>query len=83
MYAMLVGTLGIPRQPGNPPPTPPHARHIKIDYGMLHLDRAGQVQLFEEKPQIVSPVSMGIYVVDPSALAYLPAEGRFDFPVLV
>jgi lipopolysaccharide/colanic/teichoic acid biosynthesis glycosyltransferase/dTDP-glucose pyrophosphorylase len=71
------------RTAGNTLTIATHDRHIKIDYGMLHLDRAGQVQLFEEKPQIVSPVSMGIYVVEPSALAYLPAEGRFDFPDLV
>ena len=71
------------REAGNTLTIATHDRHIKIDYGMLHLDGDGQVQLFEEKPQIVSPVSMGIYVVEPSALAYLPAEGRFDFPDLV
>jgi len=42
--------------------------------GMLHLDHAGRVQLFEEKPEIASPVSMGIYVVEPSALAHLLAD---------
>lgn len=58
-------------------------RHIKIDYGMLHLDSANRLQLFEEKPQIVSPVSMGIYVMEPEALAFVPPEGRFDVPDLV
>jgi NDP-mannose synthase len=71
------------REAGNLLTIATHDRHIKIDYGMLHLDAANQVQLFEEKPEIVSPVSMGIYVMEPAALAHLPAEGRFDFPDLV
>jgi NDP-sugar pyrophosphorylase family protein len=28
-------------------------------------------------------VSMGIYVVEPHALSYIPEEGYFDFPNLV
>jgi lipopolysaccharide/colanic/teichoic acid biosynthesis glycosyltransferase/dTDP-glucose pyrophosphorylase len=58
-------------------------RRIKIDYGMLHLDSADRLQLFEEKPELVSPVSMGIYVMEPEALAYVPPDGRFDVPDLV
>jgi NDP-sugar pyrophosphorylase family protein len=71
------------REAGNMLTIAAHDRHIKIDYGMLHLGGDGRVQLFEEKPEIVSSVSMGIYVMEPEALAYLPAEGRFDFPDLV
>ena len=58
-------------------------RHIKIDYGMLHLDSANRLQLFEEKPELVSPVSMGIYVMEPEALRYIPRADRFDVPDLV
>jgi lipopolysaccharide/colanic/teichoic acid biosynthesis glycosyltransferase/dTDP-glucose pyrophosphorylase len=60
-----------------------HDRRIKIDYGMLHLDSDDRVREYEEKPEIVSPVSMGIYVMEPEALDYLPSEGYFDFPNLV
>jgi NDP-mannose synthase len=60
-----------------------HDRRIKIDYGVLHLDDGGRVREYEEKPEIVSPVSMGIYVMDPAALEHIPAEGYFDFPSLV
>lgn len=68
-------------------------RTIKIDYGVLHVsspangDSANtaspQVVGFEEKPEIVSTVSMGIYVLEPRALDYIPADGHFDFPDLV
>lgn len=68
-------------------------RTIKIDYGVLHVSSpangstagaaARQVVGFEEKPEIVSTVSMGIYVLEPRALGFIPAEGHFDFPDLV
>ncbi len=38
---------------------------------------------FEEKPEIVSPVSMGIYVMEPDVLDYIPEGKYFDFPDLV
>ena len=60
-----------------------HNRSIKTDYGMLHLDVAARVQGFEEKPEIISPVSMGIYVMEPAVLDYIPASKPFDFPELV
>ena len=68
-------------------------RTIKIDYGVLHVSSPGnghsasgaarQVVGFEEKPEIVSTVSMGIYVLEPRALEFIPADGHFDFPDLV
>lgn len=61
-------------------------RPIKIDYGVLHLrtnvDR-NRVYRYEEKPEMTSTVSMGIYVLEPEALEYIPPEGHFDFPDLV
>jgi NDP-sugar pyrophosphorylase family protein len=59
-----------------------HERAIKIDYGMLELDAAASVLRFHEKPEIVSAVSMGIYVMDRSVLKYIPGR-HFDFPELV
>jgi NDP-sugar pyrophosphorylase family protein len=59
-------------------------RPIQIDYGVLHLRANGdEVYKYIEKPRRMSTVSMGIYVVEPEALAYIPAEGHFDFPDLV
>jgi NDP-mannose synthase len=60
-----------------------HKRSIKIDYGMLHIDVTSRVRGFEEKPEIVSPVSMGIYVMEPAVLDYIPEDTYFDFPDLV
>ena len=71
------------RQQGNILTIATHNRSIKIDYGMLHLDVAQRVQGFEEKPEIVSPVSMGIYVMEPDVLEYIPDGAAFDFPDLV
>jgi NDP-mannose synthase len=57
------------------------------DYGILHLDGARssvrRVTRYEEKPETVSSVSMGIYVLEPEALSYIPANTYFDFPDLV
>ena len=71
------------RQQGNALTIATHDRAIKVDYGILHLDVRSRVQGFEEKPEIVSPVSMGIYVMEPEVLEHIPAEGHFDFPDLV
>ena len=71
------------RQQGNILTIAAHHRSIKINYGMLHLDAAARVEGFEEKPEIVSPVSMGIYVMEPTVLDYIPTATAFDFPDLV
>ncbi len=60
-----------------------HERVVKIDYGVLAVDSTGRLRGFQEKPEISTTVSMGIYVIEPEALAYLPAAGRFDLPDLV
>ena len=60
-----------------------HKRSIKIDYGLLHLDVASRVREYEEKPEIASPVSMGIYVMEPSVVEHIPEDSHFDFPNLV
>jgi NDP-mannose synthase len=71
------------REHGNILTIATHNRAIKIDYGMLHIDVGERVQGFEEKPEIVSPVSMGIYVMEPEVLDYIPDATAFDFPDLV
>jgi NDP-sugar pyrophosphorylase family protein len=78
------------RAQGNALTIATHERSIKIDYGVLHLDGhlggtelGGRIVGYDEKPEIVSTVSMGIYVLEPSVLGYVPAGDRFDFPDLV
>jgi NDP-sugar pyrophosphorylase family protein len=71
------------RERGNLLTIATHERTIKIDYGMLDLDVMSQVRGFHEKPEITSTVSMGVYVIEPAALDYIPRDSRFDFPDLV
>jgi len=63
-------------------------RTTKVNYGVLHLDGSfdpsvRRVTAYEEKPEFVSMVSMGVYAVAPHVLDYVPPEGYFDFPDLV
>jgi NDP-mannose synthase len=67
-----------------------HDRRIKIDYGVLHLQQLGingntqhRITEFQEKPEIVSSVSMGIYVMEPSVIDFVPEGQAFDLPDLV
>ena len=63
-------------------------RPIKIDYGVLHLDGplpadGRRIIAYEEKPELVSTVSMGIYVLEPWVLDHVPAGRHYDVPELV
>jgi NDP-sugar pyrophosphorylase family protein len=74
------------RERGNLVTIATHERLIKVDYGVLRLGRNGnrdRVVAYVEKPEMTSAVSMGIYVLEPEALRYIPEEGYFDFPDLV
>jgi NDP-sugar pyrophosphorylase family protein len=63
-------------------------RTTKMDYGVLHLDGSlhptvRRVMAYDEKPESVAMVSMGIYAMEPRALDYIPEAAYFDFPDLV
>jgi NDP-sugar pyrophosphorylase family protein len=59
-------------------------RAIQIDYGVLQLDDTmSLIHGYAEKPVVTSVVSMGIYVLEPWVLEYVPPRRRFDFPDLV
>ena len=62
------------------------ARPVQIEYGILSVARSGRnrgrVVGYQEKPRFDLTVSMGIYVLEPEVLDYVP-EGYFDFPDLV
>jgi NDP-sugar pyrophosphorylase family protein len=68
-----------------------HRRTVNIDYGVVYLSGSqangsllgGNVIAFEEKPEIATTVSMGVYVMEPEALEYIPPGQHFDFPDLV
>jgi NDP-sugar pyrophosphorylase family protein len=64
-----------------------HRRTVETDYGILHTDGArgatGAVRDYEEKPTLQYLVSMGVYVLEPAAIAHVPSDRRFDLPDLV
>ena len=59
-----------------------HTKRVDIDLGVIDSDGA-RVVGYREKPKLDYDVSMGIYVYEPRALEYLPAEGACQFPDLV
>jgi NDP-mannose synthase len=62
-------------------------RRMKVDYGVITVEAGGgalhRVVRYEEKPVLDSMVSMGIYVMEPRVLDFIPDSGYFDFPDLV
>jgi NDP-mannose synthase len=61
-----------------------HRRTMRYDYGVLHVEvESGRLVAYHEKPELPLTVSMGIYVLEPSVVDYIPAGCRFDFPDLV
>jgi NDP-sugar pyrophosphorylase family protein len=63
-----------------------HKRILQSDYGVLELDNTnGDVCVvgYNEKPRMTLNVSMGVYVLEPSALSAIPSDGPFDTPDLV
>jgi NDP-mannose synthase len=59
-----------------------HVRKVKIDYGIVRTDEDNRLIGFEEKPEISAAVSMGVYVMEPEVLGFIP-DGHMEFPELV
>ena len=60
-----------------------HHRKVHIDLGVIHCDGGNRIIGYTEKPDLDYTVSMGIYVLEPRVLAYIPAGEYLDFPDLV
>jgi NDP-sugar pyrophosphorylase family protein len=58
-------------------------RKVQIDYGVLTIDGAGQLQDYREKPSIEYNVSMGINVLSKECLEFIPPGQKFDMPELM
>lgn len=57
---------------------------IRVDLGVIHMDEQSHAVLeYIEKPEFQFRVSMGVYVVEPSAREVISPNERLDFPALV
>ncbi|MBI5397718.1 MAG: NTP transferase domain-containing protein [Verrucomicrobia bacterium] len=60
-----------------------HTRHVKVDLGVITLDRQHRIIAYHEKPESTYHVSMGVYVYEPRALRHIEHGRHLDFPALV
>jgi NDP-sugar pyrophosphorylase family protein len=59
-----------------------HRREVPIDFGVVKRDGLA-ITGFDEKPTLSYEVSMGVYVVERSAVELIPKNEHFDFPDFV
>ena len=60
-----------------------HRKKVKLDLGVMEVDEENILKSFQEKPELHSLVSMGVYVYELSALNYIKKGEYLDFPDLV
>lgn len=60
-----------------------YGREVNIDFGVIKTDKDDRLTDYIEKPSIQYQVSMGVYVLEPIVLEYIPRNARFDFPDLI
>lgn len=58
-------------------------RKVDIDYGVVEFDEEKIINIWKEKPTINYHVSMGIYVLEPKAIDYIPKDTKYDLPQLI
>jgi NDP-mannose synthase len=74
------------REAGNAVTIATRERTIKVDYGVLRVENEtapARIISFDEKPEVRSTVSMGVYVFEPWVLDYVPPDQHHDFPELI
>ena len=71
------------RQQGGMVTIATHRRNVHIDLGVIEVNGDYSVKEYIEKPTIPYQVSMGMYVFEPKALAYIERGQRLDFPDLI
>jgi len=58
-------------------------REVNIDFGVLEVNRKGQLQNYKEKPTFQYLVSMGVNVFNRSVLEFIPTGQYLDMPKLM
>jgi NDP-mannose synthase len=60
-----------------------YQRHIQISLGVIETDQDNNIVSYTEKPSYHFRASMGISVLEPDVLKYIPPDTRFDMPELI
>ena len=60
-----------------------YSREVKIDFGVIEVDDQSRIVACREKPTYNYLVNMGIYIVSPEVLDYVPYNEYYDFTTLV
>lgn len=60
-----------------------HRHRVKIDLGVLQIDKENRIVGYREKPEEDHLISMGIYIYEPHVLEYIEPNVYLDFPSLV
>ena len=75
------------KESGNALTVASHRRVVKTEYGVLHAEESSAptsaVVGYEEKPEIPYIVSIGVYVIEPHVIGYIPRAEHFDMPDVV
>lgn len=71
------------RESGNAVTMVTSVKHFRIPYGVVHLNDAGAIERFEEKPESVYLVNTGMYLMEPTVFEHLPPREFFHLPELV
>lgn len=58
-------------------------KRVKIDLGVIETNKDIQITGYVEKPTLDYQVSMGIYVMEPAVLPYIPSGRALDLPDLM
>lgn len=58
-------------------------REVKIDFGVLEINRKGELRDYREKPTFRYLVSMGVNVFNSSVLEFIPRAQYLDIPTLM
>lgn len=59
-----------------------YRKTVKMSLGVLDLD-GDKITGYREKPELVFPVSMGIYMFSPEVLKFIPRNEYLDLPDLI
>jgi NDP-sugar pyrophosphorylase family protein len=77
------------KKAGNALTVASHRRIVKTEYGVLHTESesvpgvSNLVNGYEEKPEIPYLVSIGVYILEPEVIDYIPTGEPFDMPDVI